>query len=281
MIWIYEKAGIDDKINHLLLFIIQKIKISMKDQVKYLCGFKEFVCHIAGVYYRIKYQYPYIEKLYKDYIVSENVAEDIVKIECTERELNDWCKKYPDVSRDYLEHSCIFSHIIEGLVSHNSLLMHGAAIEYHDRGYIFTAPSGTGKSTHIVQWRKYLGVDVIPINGDKPIITLEDEDIYINGTPFAGKENWQTNKKCPLRGICLLKRGLKNRIKKVEPSAYLEYFLSQVYLGEKKEEIIAVLDLFDKMSKRVSFYVLECDISEEAVKCSFETMTGEKWRENT
>lgn len=243
--------------------------------------YKDFVCHIAGVYYRIKYQYGYIEKLYKDYTVPENIAENAVEIEYTEQELDDWCKEYPDINREYLEHSCILGYIAEGLSSHNSILMHGAAIEYHGRGYIFTAPSGTGKSTHITQWRKYLGENVIPINGDKPIITLEGKDIYINGTPFAGKENWQTNKKCPLVGICLLKRGTKNRIKKVQPSEYLEFFLSQIYLGEKKEEIIAVLDLFDKMSKKVSFYVLECDISEEAVKCSFETMTGEKWRKNT
>lgn len=36
--------------------------------------------------------------------------------------------------------------------------------------------------------------------------------------------------------------------------------------------------ILDKMFGNVSFYAMKCDISEEAVRCSFETMTGEESR---
>ena len=84
-------------------------------------------------------------------------------------------------------------------------------------GYLFTAPSGTGKSTHIRLWRQFLGEAGHIVNGDKPFLSVEEGKVFVWGSPWAGKENWQKNRKAPLHGICLLKQGQKNKICRLQP----------------------------------------------------------------
>ena len=94
--------------------------------------------------------------------------------------------------------------------------MHGAVVAWKNQGYLFTAPSGTGKSTHLALWKKYLGDQAEVINGDKPILKVTEDEVWVYGTPWAGKEQWQVNKKVALKGICFLERGEKNSIQKID-----------------------------------------------------------------
>lgn len=65
--------------------------------------------------------------------------------------------------------------------------MHGAVVAWKDQGYLFTAPSGTGKSTHLALWKKYLGDQAEVINGDKPFLKVMEDEVWVYGTPWAGK----------------------------------------------------------------------------------------------
>lgn len=241
-------------------------------------------CKIAGVTYEIEYQYSYIEKMFRDYVIEydeTNNREDIIKICCTDNDIHGNAELFPQgASVSYMEYLCIMDKIASMLPSQGMILMHGAAIEYEGKGYIFTAPSGTGKSTHISLWKKYLGDKVIVINGDKPELTFDDCKVYIHGAPWCGKEGWQTNKSTTLAGICLLRRGEQNKINKINPGQYIEFFIEQFYFGKGDNVILNVIDIFHKIAKRVPFYLLECNISEEAAKCSFEALTGKEWRKN-
>lgn len=143
---------------------------------------------------------------------------------------------------------------------------------------MFTAPSGTGKSTHIALWRKYLGEQVKIINGDKPILWATEKETCVYGTPWAGKERWETNTGVPLKEICFLQRGSQNEIRRLTPSEAMPLLMRQVYYPSDPQTAGKILELLDKMFGNVSFYAMKCDISEEAVRCSFETMTGEESR---
>ncbi len=55
--------------------------------------------------------------------------------------------------------------------------MHGAVVSWKQEGYIFTAPSGTGKTTHVRLWKEHLGPDVEIINGDKPVLEVGEDEI--------------------------------------------------------------------------------------------------------
>lgn len=237
---------------------------------------KEFDVRIAEQDFKISYFYPGIRELYRDYECAE--AEMPMPIQVTTEEIEECHKKIPELSIEYAESSCIYQAIAEKLPEHRRLLVHGASITWRGRGLLFTAPSGTGKTTHISLWRKYLGDQVDIINGDKPILAVED-DITIYGTPWGGKENWQKNRKADLCGICFLSQGRENQICPLCPADAVEYMIRQTYLPGTAQAAAYTLDLADQLLQKVPLWELSCDMSEDAVRCSFEAMTGKKWKE--
>ena len=183
-----------------------------------------------------------------------------------------WAMSLPEAEKDF-EFFALHRKLSTALVSYKTVLFHGSAIMLNNKGIIFTAPSGTGKSTHIRLWKKYLGDDVKIVNGDKPFISLEDEPM-IYGSPWAGKENWHRNCKMPLKGICFVQRGTTNSIRRIEASDCLSLLFKQVYLPADTLAAGLTLELVDMLIKKVPLYVLTCDMSEDAVRCSFEALTG-------
>lgn len=121
-----------------------------------------------------------------------------------------------------------------------------------------------------------LGNDVEVINGDKPFLKVDTDNIYAYGAPWAGKEHWQKNTSVPLKGVCFLKRGRINQLKELSPSEALPLLMPQVYCTHQPEVAEKVLDMLDVILEKVPMYRLTCDISEEAVRRSFEGMTFEK-----
>lgn len=178
---------------------------------------------------------------------------------------------------EYLETLALLRKVAEVLPEKDGFLMHGAVIQWKDKGYMFTAPSGTGKTTHIRLWRKYLGEGVSIINGDKPFIRIVDGCVKIYGTPWAGKEGWQANKNAPLGGICIIQRSTECGIRKLDAKEAIPYLLGQIHFGDDPTAAGKTLELLDVLLKKVPVYILSCDISEQAVKTSYEAITGEEY----
>ena len=176
-------------------------------------------------------------------------------------------------SRGYAESICIYREIAEKLPEYNRCVFHGAVIEYEGNGFLFTAPSGTGKTTHIRLWKHFLGDKCSIVNGDKPILHIEENRAFAYATPYAGKEGYQNRSSAGLKGICLIKRGNKNRIERVSAGDYLTELLTQMYMPKNSAQALKTLELLDKLLTAVPVYVLHCDISEEAFKTSFEALT--------
>lgn len=179
----------------------------------------------------------------------------------------------------YLETLVVQRAIADVLPARRRLLMHGAVVEFNGLGYLFTAPSGTGKSTHVRLWRQYLGKGVHVVNGDKPFIYVPDETAVppvAYGTPWCGKEGWQQNSSVPLAGIVLLSRsdpGMST-VRRVDAAPNLDKLLRQVYFPSDVLSSTLTLELLDSVLGRVPVYELACDMSEDAVRVSFEGLTG-------
>ncbi len=176
---------------------------------------------------------------------------------------------------EYAEALCLYREMAERLPLYDRVVFHGAAVEYGGKAYLFTAPSGTGKTTHIALWRKYLGEKVNIINGDKPVLRLTENGFTVYGTPYAGKEHWQRNVSAPLGGICFLSQGKDNVIKKAESGLFVNLF-QQTYKPHGKEAVQKTLSIVKELCC-VPCFTLSCDISENAVKASFEALTNEKY----
>ena len=95
------------------------------------------------------------------------------------------------------------------LIDFDVLLFHGSVVAVDGQAFLFTAKSGTGKTTHTRLWLKQIpGCHVL--NGDKPLLLFRNDGIYACGTPWQGKENYGTNEILPLKSICLFNRDIKN-----------------------------------------------------------------------
>lgn len=199
-----------------------------------------------------------------------------------ERATSDTDRPWSDA---YLETLAVLRVLSTQLPQHRRFLVHGAVIQYAGRAYLFTAPSGTGKSTHIRLWRECVGSGVRVINGDKPFVFIPEaagEPAVVYGTPWAGKEGWQENAGAPLAGIALLSRSKPGEpsIRSIDAFSCLDKLMHQVYLPNDAAAAAATLELLDELLARTPLYSLACDISEEAVRTSFEALTGLPYRFN-
>ena len=218
----------------------------------------------------IEHKYDYMSEFCKDYIAKFDDANIIAKADdnaiAKEKVL------VPLAPLEACESLCIYRCIGEQLQHFDRFVFHGAAIEYDGKAYLFTAPSGTGKTTHINLWKKYLGDKVDIINGDKPIIMAGNVSI-VYGTPWAGKENWQRNVSAPLKAICILKQGKTNNIIRLEKSEAVKHLMRQVYLPHNPISLSKTLELLGTMIERTPVYMLECDMTEQAFNASYNAMT--------
>ena len=249
----------------------------------------EFRMKIADVLMDVSSQYEMLAEYCRDYIVedrAEEVSERLVlTMEDIEKERAIAEKggesvstlgsqqNMPQYSPQYLETLAALRKIADFMPEKDCFLMHGAVIAWKDQGYLFTAPSGIGKSTHLALWKKYLGDQAEVINGDKPFLKVREDEVWVYGTPWAGKEQWQVNKKVALKGICFLGRGEKNSIQKIDSFSALPFLMRQVYFTDAPQSAGKTMELLDQMLKIVPLYKMKCDISREAFECSFGAMT--------
>lgn len=175
----------------------------------------------------------------------------------------------------YLEALAVYRKLAKiALMEHDILLFHGSAIAVDGEAVLFTAVSGTGKSTHTALWRQLLGERCYMVNDDKPLLQVGQESTQVCGTPWNGKHDLGTNCIVPLRAICVLERGKTNEITELAPKDALPILVQQSYRPDNARTMLQLLKVIDKMAKNVKFYRLRCNMELEAAKLSYETMLG-------
>ncbi len=237
-----------------------------------------FKIKIADFVIEIQNKYSHIERLCDGYIVEEGTPDFVLF--CTDEEIEAEIENYEDPSyanSGYSESICIYRKLCLQLPKHDAFLMHSAVIDVDANAYAFTASSGTGKSTHIRLWKQLLGEKVIVVNGDKPILRFIDGELYVYGTPWCGKEGWNTNMCSKLKGLCFLERAEQNSIKPLEKPKSAERIMHQILMPNDPVDAMATLELMDRMLMKVDTWLLGCNMDIEAAKIAYEGMSGEKY----
>lgn len=174
---------------------------------------------------------------------------------------------------DYLETLAVCRKIAETMPAYDAFLFHGSAVAADGRGVIFTAPSGTGKSTHARLWREMLGARAKMINDDKPLIRVEASgQAAVFGTPWDGKHHLSANISAPLEAVCLLERGPENRIREIGKGEALPALLVQTYRPREAEAVRRTLRMLERMQVRL--YRLRCNMDPAAAEISFRGIFG-------
>ena len=140
--------------------------------------------------------------------------------------------------------------------------------------YLFTAKSGTGKSTHTALWRRLFGERAVMVNDDKPLIAVRENGVIVYGTPYNGKHRLGSNIAVPLEAICVLERAEENSIEPMQAKEIYPKLVQQMYRPFDSIALVSSLRLLTEMTKSVSLWRLRCNMEPEAAAVSFKAMSG-------
>lgn len=227
------------------------------------------IIRIADLTIDVKNKYQYFNELCRGY---EADGKPDFTVEVSAEDMKRVIAQNPDYPDGYLESLEIYRIICRKILEYDAMLMHCAAICVDGEAYLFTAVSGTGKTTHISLWKKKFGDRCIIVNGDKPILRLMDGRFYACGTPWKGKENYGSNMNVPVKAICILNRGKENTIKKIAPHEAISTVITQTLRTNDIYEMDKMLTMTDKLLSSVPFYELYCNMDESAVDVAYEAM---------
>lgn len=235
---------------------------------------------IAGHVIEIRSIYHAVHLMCETYRTNENqefclsiYPEDLM-LERNKSKAEDEKEKIPlrQFSDEYLETLAVYRKISELLIDHNILLFHGSVIAVDGQGYLFTAKSGTGKSTHTRLWRELFGERAVMVNDDKPLLHITSQGVTAYGTPWDGKHHLSINISVPLQGICILNRDTTNHIVRINKSQAYPMLLQQTYRSMNPLKLTKTLELIDLLAEQIRLYELGCNMEMEASRVAYEGM---------
>lgn len=181
--------------------------------------------------------------------------------------------KTPQIySPEYLETLAVYRKIAEKMLDYDTLLFHGSVISVDGEGYLFTATSGTGKSTHTRFWRETFGERAFMVNDDKPLLRITEDRVLVYGTPWDGKHRLSTNTVVPLKGLCILNRAEENHIEPLPANEAMPMLLQQSHRPSNPAALAKLLMLLEKMTKQTGLYTLGCNLNPEAAMVAYNGM---------
>lgn len=196
-----------------------------------------------------------------------------------EPDIEDLKRKFPDLSDDSYLYMATGKDFGEKLLKFNGIRIHSSAVIMNGRAYLFSANSGTGKSTHTSLWRRVFGDEKVRVlNDDMPVIRLENGIWYAYGNPWSGKTGLNTNMCVPLGGIAFLERGTKNEIAPCSGAEAVHLIYGQGPNPKSAQLRERMLDLLGDLIVMIPIWKLKCNMEPEAAIVSYEAMSGEKWR---
>ena len=172
-----------------------------------------------------------------------------------------------------LETMAVYRQICEAMPAFDTFLMHGSVVSCDGEGYMFTAPSGMGKTTRALCFLEEFPGSIV-VNGDKPLLKVTDDAVIAYGTPWCGKENLNTNTSVPLRAIFLVERaedGEQDAVTELTFSQAFPVLLQQTYRPADPEAMKKTLRLLAAMRGKTRFFRCRTAPTREAMRLAWET----------
>lgn len=170
----------------------------------------------------------------------------------------EYCLEY---SRNILE----AINIEQILNKFNAFILHSSFIKWQDKAILFTAPSGTGKSTQADLWKKNESAEVI--NGDRSGIRKMDGKWTAYGLPIAGSSGIYKNKKAEISHIIILKQGKENKLTKLSSrEAFIKIYSETLVHTWDKEFQENIINMITDVVQNVRIYQYECLPDKSAVE---------------
>ena len=227
---------------------------------------------IADLNIKINNKHSYLTKLCKNYLHENQDATPDFEVTASPEDYDMDKENLEGFSDGYLESVSVYRQIAKKLLEYDGIILHAAVIEKDGKAFAFSAPSGTGKSTHIKLWKKAFGDEVQIVNGDKPLIRIIDGVLYAYGTPWCGKEGYNRNTKAPLYSICFVSRAKENSIRPLEKNAAIPLIFTQLLMPDNETQTDAFFVMLNHIFDKVKFFSLGCNMDIEAAHVAYEGM---------
>lgn len=243
---------------------------------------ESFNIELAGIPLNVKCKYEENKAFFigyytdKDPFFSVEPTEEILESVQKDFDVLNESEGNPKVrySESFLENNAIHILIADQLSEYNTIMLHGSALTIDSEGIIFTAKSGTGKSTHTRLWREVFGSRVQMVNDDKPLIRVDEMKVY--GTPWDGKHHLSNNIATPLKAIVKIERAAKNQIKQIGIKEALTVLMKRTHIPTDSSKRAIIMDLYLKLVGCISFYKLECNMDQEAARVAYNAIINNK-----
>lgn len=146
----------------------------------------------------------------------------------------------------------------------NAFILHSSFIKWQDKAIIFSAPSGTGKSTQADLWAKYENAEII--NGDRSGIRKIDNKWTAYGLPIAGSSGIYKNKKAEISHIIVLRQGKENKLTKLSPrEAFIKLYSETLVHTWDKDFQENIVNMITDVVQSIPIYQYECLPDKSAV----------------
>lgn len=237
----------------------------------------KYLISLAGIPLMINCHFPYAA--FEEFRTVENAKENIT----VEPDMLSVSQRYALTteweSAQDLERIQLIGEIGSTLLKYNRCIFHGTAFIWHGKAWIFTAPSGTGKTTQYIRWKLLYNDEITILNGDKPILEFYgDETIIVHPSPWKGKENMGSMQYAPLGGLILLKQGAENHVQRLMPSsAALPLYSQFMFLVDNLENIDRVCMLETRLLKTCPAWKLTNLGDDDSAKLMHDTLL--KWEQ--
>ena len=161
------------------------------------------------------------------------------------------------------------------MLEHDRFFLHASAVIYQGEAYLFSAPSGGGKSTHAALWQQHFGARLL--NGDKVLIEVRESQCIAHGSPVAGSSGIYEQASAPIAAVYLMKKEKENRIIPIPMRGALMALYSEA-IKDKKDPAFntKLLDLIEKMLMYIPVRMLACLPEKSAVECVLQKEEGMK-----
>lgn len=227
--------------------------------------------NFVGILTDMGSKYPRLAEQAKAYKVNGDAEPDIT-LYLSDEYIENFLKDYPELDEETCEYICTGAEFYNALISFGGFFLHASAVMMDGKAYLFSAPSGTGKSTHTSLWLKHFGDRAKILNDDKPAIRIINDEIRVFGTPWSGKTDLNINTDAALTGICFLERDTTNHIEEISKAEGIAKVMNQTIRPSDRAMMNKLLDTLDVVIGRTPIYKMGCNISTEAAQVAYEMM---------
>jgi len=228
---------------------------------------------LAGTIYQIESEYGEIDCFCNEFVVKKELPDCEIYVD--QRDLDyEWLKAHGAEGNNdslscksmkpILERKAILRKINEKLPDFCTIMMHGAVVSDGSNAIMFTAPSGEGKTT-----RAKLLIECMPglfiLNGDKPFIRLQNNDVFVYSSPWKGKEGDGVNTSASLKSVFLLERSDHIEISEQTMDESFGFLASQTCMPEQTVNALKTIQLIRELYGKVKIFKFKAPPTREAV----------------